>query len=240
MPTNNARKHSIPSGGDASVSRETIFQTFAQSINDVVPVANATERSALVSDLTSAGVGPSSTKPLVVTRADNPGLHRLEYTYDGTNWLPGSGVLHFADLDAANTWALTNGSLLTIGDRAIIETSDARWAGGTWHVNGQSATPTLATGWSTASQNVIRRYNGIAFLTFNAARSSDSSVDGVAVSIPAGYRGNQNAYQQAWGLLGAPASIQCWYDASAHQIKLRQTILSGQSIALTMQWPITS
>ncbi|MDR7189789.1 hypothetical protein J2Y46_002615 [Microbacterium sp. BE35] len=132
MPTTNARKHVIPSGTDASVSRDTIFKEFGESIRDVVPVANTTARATLVSDLTAAGEAPSSTKPLVVYRHDAPGLHRLEYTVDGTVWIPSSGVLAFASTGARDTWTTSNSAYLASGDRCRIGVDEYRWTGSAW------------------------------------------------------------------------------------------------------------
>lgn len=126
---NNARKHVIPAGGDVSVTRATIFETFGNTIHDVVPVANAVEAAQVVSDLTTQGVGPSATNPLVVARADARGLHRIEYTYDGTVWLPASGMLSFANDAARDSWTTSNSALLSIGDRCISNGSECVWVG---------------------------------------------------------------------------------------------------------------
>lgn len=126
----NARKHTIPMGADKSFNRATIFETFGNSINDVVPVANATERAQVVSDLVAKGAGPTATDPLVVIRGDAPGLHRVEYTYDGSVWL--TDVLFFASKSAADTFGAANGGLLTAGDRAIAAGVEYRWSGTAW------------------------------------------------------------------------------------------------------------
>jgi len=137
MPTTNARKHVIPAGGEQSISRLTVFESFGLSINDVVPVANTTERAQVVSALTAKGRGPSATRPLVVHRADAPGLHRIEYTINGTVWIPTSGVLDFATKAAADSFGTANGGLLLVGDRARVGGVMYRWTGTKW---GQIAT----------------------------------------------------------------------------------------------------
>lgn len=125
----NARKHRTPTGSEASISRATIFDTFGNSIHDVVPVANATERSQLVTSLTAAGQAPSAANPVVVFRADAAGLHRTEYTTDGSVWVPTSGVLRFASVSAMDSWGTANGGLLTVGDRAFAADLEHRWNG---------------------------------------------------------------------------------------------------------------
>lgn len=120
MPTSNARKHVVPLGSEASFNRATIFTAFGNSIRDVVPVANTTERTSLVNALTSAGQGPATTRPLVVYRHDAPGLDRIEYTIDGSAWIPASGTLRFATKDALDSWAASNGAYLAPGHRALV------------------------------------------------------------------------------------------------------------------------
>jgi hypothetical protein len=128
----NARGHETPDGGDATVSRATIFEAFGNSIRDIPAVANTTARAQKVTDLTTAGEAPSSTKPLYVYRADAPGLHRIEVTQDGSLWLPASGVLRFADLSARNSWTTSNSGLLSVRDRCVVGTSEYAWDGAAW------------------------------------------------------------------------------------------------------------
>lgn len=130
----NARKHVTPDGDDVSVTRATIFEQFGQSINDVVPVANTTERGQLVTDLVAAGVGPSSSRPLIVLRGDAPGLHRLEYTYDGSVWIT-SGDLRFSTTATRDSWTTANPGLLTAGDQCIVGATTYVWSGTAWQNN---------------------------------------------------------------------------------------------------------
>jgi hypothetical protein len=232
----NARKHEIPGADDLTVTWEAIFEVFGNTINDVIPVANAAERAQVVAGLSSVGLAPSNSRPLLVARADAPGLRRVEVTFDGVEFLPVGGMLRFASKEEATSWGTANGGLLNAGDRAVVGTADARWSGTAWQVDGDVVTPALGAGWAAPSMNFLEIAGPFAVLTFNAARTSNSAVDAVAVSIPAGYRGSRNVFTHAWGLLGAPASIQCFYDVSSHQVKLRQTINDGQSIALSMMW----
>lgn len=77
----NERKHTVPAGGD-NPSRAAIVGAF-ETVNDIVPVADVTERNAL-----GAAVGATTSRPLYVHRADAPASQRLEVTTDGTTWRP--------------------------------------------------------------------------------------------------------------------------------------------------------
>jgi hypothetical protein len=134
MPTQNARKHTIPTGAETSVTPETIFETFGNSIRDVVPVANVTERSLLVQALTNAepSQAPTAARPLVVLRADAPGLSRIEYTTDGSVWIAVTGLIRFASKSDADSWALSNGALLSGSDRALVNGVPYVWSGTAW------------------------------------------------------------------------------------------------------------
>jgi hypothetical protein len=134
MPTQNARKHKIPATGEQTVNRTTIFEGFANSIRDVVPVASVNERNQLVQALNAKSEGPAATRPLVVLRLDAPGLHRVESTTDGTNWIPTSGLLNFVSKTAANSFATSNGGLLTAGDECLVAGVRHRWSGSVWYV----------------------------------------------------------------------------------------------------------
>lgn len=147
MATTNLRKHTIPAESDTSISRATIFETFGNSIRDVIPVANVTERALVVSGLAGAGLAPSVSNPVVVYRADARGLHRVEWTTDGLVWVPASGVPSFASKADADAWGSANASLLTVGDRAMIAGVESTWLGSSWSF----VTPvvTFGTGWAT-------------------------------------------------------------------------------------------
>lgn len=193
MPGTNSRKHVIPLGSEASFTRATIFKQFGQSINDVVPVANAAERAQVVADLTADGRGPTSARPLVVIRADARGLHRMEYTYDGTVWLPGSGELAFATEPEAASWAMSNGGLVATGDSAVIAGVRAQWTGTKWDyvesftdlLFGNGFTAYTGSGWSGVR---VWRRGGIVFGN-GAATNQNAWAAGTAVcNVPAGMR----------------------------------------------------
>lgn len=132
MPTTNARGHTIPLGTEASFNRTTIFNSFGNSIRDVVPVANTTARTQLITNLTNAGQGPTAARPVYVYRADAPRMHGIECTINGTVWTPASGVLSFASKGDADSWATSNGSYLTTGDLCRVGVREYRWSGSAW------------------------------------------------------------------------------------------------------------
>ncbi|MFF3029154.1 hypothetical protein [Microbacterium sp. NPDC057944] len=135
MPTTNARRHTKPTGTEQSFNRGTLFDAFGNSIRDIVPVANASDRAQLVTDLTAAGQAPSSTKPLVVHRADARGAHRIEYTTESTGawWMPASGLLEFVNKGAADSFGTSYGGLLSVGDRCVAAGARYRWSGSAWY-----------------------------------------------------------------------------------------------------------
>ncbi|MEV7827496.1 hypothetical protein [Microbacterium enclense] len=192
MPTTNARKHVIPLGAEASFSRATIFTTFGNSIRDVVPVATVTERTSVVNALTSAGQGPTSARPLVVYRHDAPGLHRLEWTVNGTTWLPSSGILDFASKAAADSWASSNPGMLSRGDEASIPNARLFWDGAKW-VGGPPVGITYAGIYSASSVTPaqIRADRGYASWEGRIVSSSttfDANTDFTIGTVPDGYR----------------------------------------------------
>lgn len=79
------RKHTVPAGGERP-ERAAINRALA-SVNDIVPVANTTERAQLVADLTADGQPPTAARPLYVHRADMSAVGGLEYTINGTTWI---------------------------------------------------------------------------------------------------------------------------------------------------------
>lgn len=73
------RKHTVPAGTETP-SRAAILNGFL-SVNDIVPVANTTERSSA-----ATSIGPTASRPLFVYRADAPVGQEIEVTENGTAW----------------------------------------------------------------------------------------------------------------------------------------------------------
>lgn len=192
----NARTQTTPSGTDTTVNRQTIFDGFGNSIRDIPGVASVTARSQLVTNLTAVNQGPTTARPLVVHRADARGMHRIEYTVNGTVWMPASGVLDFASKSAADSWATSNGGLLTRGDEASIPNARLFWDGAKW-VGG----PPVGITYSTAADGIysassttpaqIRADRGYASWEGRIVSSSapfNAGTDYTIGTVPDGYR----------------------------------------------------
>lgn len=124
-----AKKHTTLAPGEVP-SRAAIAAALF-SIDDIIPVANGTEANQVGAAVAAAGQTLAS-NPVFVSRADARGLHRIEYSYDGTVWLPFSGILTFASKSAADTWATSNSSYLTVGDMAQVGATRYLWTGTKW------------------------------------------------------------------------------------------------------------
>lgn len=196
MPTTNVRKHIVPLGSEVSLTRQVIYTQFGESIHDVVPVANATERAQLVTDMNAKGKGPSAANPLVVHRADAPGLHRIESTVDGSAWVPASGVLRFVDLASATAWATAYGGLLSQGDVAYIGGIEHVYTGTTWH-------PTRTFGLAVRTASPLTIAPG-AYARYDASTYWVTTGDGAAQGV---------TYNNGW-VITTPG----WYDVSYHLI----------------------
>ncbi|MCT1395679.1 hypothetical protein M4D51_08060 [Microbacterium sp. p3-SID338] len=172
MPTKNARKHDIPAAGDQSATRATIFETFGNSIRDIVPVANVNERAQLVADLTAKGQGPAADRPLFVYRADAPGIHRLEFTVNGTVWLPASGTLFFATKAAADSFGTSNPGLLSVNDECRVGTAKYLWSGTEWISNEGLILPTSVVGGTIDATGAIIPNTGVNLVRLNGIFSA--------------------------------------------------------------------
>lgn len=190
----NARTQTTPAGTDTTVSRATIFDSFGNSIRDIPGVASVTARSQLVTNLTNTGQGPTAARPLVVHRADARGLHRIEYTTNGTVWMPASGVLDFTSKSAADSWATSNSGLLSRGDECAIPNARLFWDGAKW-VGGPPIGIDYVSGGiyssSSTSPAQIRADRGYASFEGRVASTAANFVAGTTYKIgdvPTGYR----------------------------------------------------
>jgi hypothetical protein len=119
MPVANARKHQVPAAGDAP-SRAGIVGPF-ETINDIVPVANSTDRANV-----ATAIAPTASRPLYVHRADAPVGQKLEVTEDGTTWrtilsYKGSTAWIFERQSASGTDTFPNGSMVTLVQGTIVD-----------------------------------------------------------------------------------------------------------------------
>lgn len=123
------KKHSTIAAGETP-SRQALAD-MVLSVNDIVPVASATERSQLVTALDSTDFPVGSGRPLTVARADARPLHQVEISRGGA-FVPVSGVLSFSSKASMKTWTDANSSMLTPGDRCVTPDMDFRWTGEAW------------------------------------------------------------------------------------------------------------
>lgn len=239
MPTTNARGHVIPTGTEASFNRNTIFSAFGNSIRDIVPVANTTARASLVTTLTNAGQSPSAARPLVVYRNDAPGLHRHEYTIDGNVWLPLDGVMFFASKSAADSFATSNGSLLTIGDEARVGRVRYEWDGTAWR--GWIAA-TLQNGWNNYGGNyAVAEYRNAAGITYGRGSiGAGTGAPGTLLfTLPSGYRPGGHMVFPVWSngvdaTSGVARTIEVLQDG---RVVVGSTAISAARTDISFQFP---
>lgn len=124
-----ARKHTVPAA--LETPRRQAINDGLDSVNDIVPVANVTERAQLLVDL---GWTPSTARPLVVSRADAPAGAQFEYTVGetsggdvvwrtwagesapvtptlGSGWTAVAGAGHVLSIRRIGNWAYLSGSV---------------------------------------------------------------------------------------------------------------------------------
>lgn len=85
MPTILPEGIRVPAGVDPYALTDDL-RKMMESATTIVPVANVTQRTALVAGLVAAGRPPTAADPVFVDRADAPAGANLERTTDGTNW----------------------------------------------------------------------------------------------------------------------------------------------------------
>ncbi|WP_175008111.1 hypothetical protein [Cellulosimicrobium sp. TH-20] len=85
MPVILPERIRVPAPGDSYALTEDL-RKMMESARTIVPVANETDRAAVVAALAAASRPVSSSAPLIVERADAPEGAQLEMTTDGTKW----------------------------------------------------------------------------------------------------------------------------------------------------------
>lgn len=131
-----ARNHTVPAPLETP-RRQAINDALA-SVNDIVPVANVTERAQLLADL---GWTPSAARPLVISRADAPSGAQFEYTVGETSgstvlWRTWSGESAPVVPTLASGWSTVSGAghallIRRIGNWAYLTGSVQRTTGST-------------------------------------------------------------------------------------------------------------
>lgn len=177
------KKHTTIASGETP-SRAAIAAAIL-SINDAIPVANQTEQAQLLAALSGTPYAVGPTRPLVTVRQDAPGLHGLEVSFGGA-FVPASGMLHFANLADANSWASTNSALLTQGDVARAGTSRIFWTGTAWR---DTATITPAGSVTVGGGAFLRWDDGYVEFGVDFAPTTGSwSAATLVTTLPTGFR----------------------------------------------------
>jgi hypothetical protein len=108
-----ARGHTVPAASDHP-ARATLLN-LSSSIRDVAVVANTTARGTLITNLTSAGIGPTTSNPVLVFRTDSL---TYEASTDGTNW---TTLARRTDSTYVPVWG-SSGTQPTLGNGTIVGT----------------------------------------------------------------------------------------------------------------------
>lgn len=185
-----AKKHTTIAAGE--VPSRAALAAALLSIDDIIPVANATEATQVA--VAVAATGQSlATNPVTVSRADARGLHRIEVTFDpaGLVWLPASGVLSFATKGAADTWGAANSAYLSVDDKCMVGAVAYYWNGTTWDRDTVWTALTLTGGWANYGapfRNAsYRRINGSVELRGSIKSGGVGSGNPIG-TLPAGFR----------------------------------------------------
>ena len=153
-----ARRHSVPSGGDAPSRAGWVLGPLL-TVRDPIPVANATDRAQVLTDLAAAGIVPSASEPIFFFRADAGTGRELEYTTNGTTFhtvIAGDTGWVAATYNASwNTYTTLKTRL--VGGAQLSLTGLIRPNTGTVAAGGTTSVATLAAGHRPTS---IRRFDG--------------------------------------------------------------------------------
>lgn len=180
MTTLDVKKHVIPEEGESPTWRWTL--NLSKSIRDFIPVADTTARAQLITDLTAAGIGPSSSNPVVVFRADATTGQQIEYTVNGSAWvvvdhrsasaavslaggITGSATVYrqagFIWLEAAVAGTFTAGAVTTIGTipsgwrPSVIRPVDVKWSNGEYNWGNATTGGTISAVKTTAGASTV-------------------------------------------------------------------------------------
>ena len=125
-----AKKHTTLAAGEAP-TRAGLAASIL-SVNDLVPVASATEQAQVVDALSGSDFPVGASRPLATVRGNARGLHSIEVSRDGSVFVPASGVLSFSSRANADSWAAANSGLLSYGDQATLADVLLWWNGTKW------------------------------------------------------------------------------------------------------------
>lgn len=143
--------------------------------------------------------------------------------YDGTVGIPADPIDGFPDYQN-----------FAIDD--ISEAISRIKAANSDHVAG---TPTLAAGWNTPSQHVLRRRNGFVTYRFNAFTTAAIAANDPVATIPVGFRTDSVTWIVGHNATDGEA-ILFWYDPASHQVKSRNGITLGDAATIAAIWEAVS
>jgi len=236
------KKHTSIAAGEVP-SRASLASSIL-SINDIIPVANATEAGQVATAAASAGQVLSSA-PITVSRADAPGLHRIELSTDGTNWRPASGVLHFTNDTARDSWTTTNSALLSVNDVCVSNGFNGYWNGSAWVQDVDWTTSLVTLGASLSNPGGVwvgfklLRRGRVVFLT-GAANTTGTIANGAVIgTVSAGYR--PSSYVAGTVIAGVGSTYTAGLlqvDTSGGLTYLGGSVATGNALYLSASWPV--
>lgn len=193
----NARKHTVPLAGDQP--RRQSFDDLSMSINDVIPIANATERAQLVADL-------GTYEGLTIYRQDM----FWNETWQNGAWVVTGGRLPYISLGRNTPGAPATGVDATLSGWTTSVGWQCTETGGTVTVPVTGRYQVTAGGAWAANASGIRRVqitkNGTSFILATDGRPSVSTTDlgqsaSRTVSLTAGETVLMRIYQTSGGTL---------------------------------------
>ena len=193
----NARKHTVPLAGDQP--RRQTFDDLSMSINDVIPVANATERAQLVADL-------GTYEGLTIYRQD---MFWNETWLNGA-WAVTGGRLPYISLGRSTPGAPSNGVDATLAGWTSVTAWQCSEAAGTVTVPVTGRYQLTAGGAWAANASGFRRVqitkNGTSFILATDGRPSVGAIDlgqsaSRTVTLVAGESVLMRIYQTSGGTL---------------------------------------
>lgn len=217
-----AKKHTSFAAGEAPTRAALAAALF--SIDDIIPVATATEAGQVATAVAAAGQ-TLATNPVFVSRADARGLHRIEYSYDGTVWIPFSGILEFASTGDRDTWTSANSAYLSVADRCIVGGVTYGWSGSSWlrvvdsakyiaraAPSGVASSPTLAviTGLSVVVDNGAFTYSTGVFTCVIAGRYD--------LTLVVGWAANATGTRRARMVVAGSTSVTRTFEVASNAI----------------------
>ena len=166
------REHIVPAEGETP--KWEAVRDGIESVNDIVPVANATARAQLLTDLTGLGQAPTAARPLYVRQGDTGDY----WLHNGTAWvLQGPARASYAASGSAlGTIAVPASNIPDVNAREIRKTGKANFFTTTGFGNEYSIVVTFDVPFPTALLyvNIMQIHTGSA-VAYAGAVATDSA-----------------------------------------------------------------